>query len=101
MFSNHYLALKYQVNEVVGVVKGNHRIARSCYSTAAKETMQITSLDTRGDMKIGRQELDEEVETVSIQQGQIEKVVKIRSKVEANVKERLVSCLKKYADVFA
>lgn len=64
--------------------------------------MQITSLDTRGDMKIGRQELDEDVETVSIQQGQTEKVViKIRSKVEAKVKERLVSCLKKYADVFA
>lgn len=32
-------------------------------------------------MKIGRQELDEEVETVSIQQGQTKKVVKIGSKV--------------------
>lgn len=25
--SNHYLALKYQVNDVVGVVKGDQRIA--------------------------------------------------------------------------
>lgn len=32
-------------------------------------------------MKIGGQELDEEVETMSIQQGQTEKVVKIGSKV--------------------
>lgn len=45
--SNHYLALKYHVNIVVWVLKRDQRIARSCYATATKEMMQITSLDTR------------------------------------------------------
>ena len=40
---------------VVGVVRGNQRIARSCYSSAAKEAMQITSLDTRMENKNHRQ----------------------------------------------
>ena len=65
MLSNNYLALKYWVNEVIGVVRGDQRIARSCYSTIAWETMQITSLDTRVEVKDDRQELVEELETVN------------------------------------
>ena len=34
VLSNHYLAVKYRVNGVVGVVRGDQRIARSYYSTA-------------------------------------------------------------------
>ena len=52
--STHYLALKYKVNGIVGVVKGDQRMTRSCYTTAAKETLQVTSLDNRGDSKKGR-----------------------------------------------
>ena len=37
VLSNYYFALKYRANGVVGVVRGNQRIARSCYSTAARE----------------------------------------------------------------
>ena len=55
VLSNHYLALKYGVNGVVGVVRGDQRIARNCYSSAAREAMQITSLDTRVEAKNGRQ----------------------------------------------
>ena len=43
----HYLALKYRVSGVVGVVKGDQRMARSCYARAAKETLQVTTLDNR------------------------------------------------------
>lgn len=64
--SNHYLALKYQVNDVVGVVNGDQRIAWSCYATAAEKAIQIILLDTRRDTKKGRQEPVEEVETISI-----------------------------------
>ncbi|XP_015384309.1 uncharacterized protein LOC107176393 [Citrus sinensis] len=54
VLSNYYLALKYRVNGIVGVVRGDQRIPRSCYSTAAREAMQITSLDTRVKAKNGR-----------------------------------------------
>lgn len=62
----HYLALKYQVNDVVGVVKGDQRIAWSCYATEVEKAIQIILLDTRGNVKKGRQEPVEEVETISI-----------------------------------
>ena len=54
VLSNHYLALKYRVNEVVGVVRGDQRIARSCYSTTTREAMDITSFDTQVGAKNGR-----------------------------------------------
>lgn len=65
MVSNLSLALKYRVNGVLGFVKGDQRIARGYYATTTKETMQITSLDTRGDTKKGRYEPVEEIETMS------------------------------------
>ena len=45
VISTHYLALKYRVDGVVGVTKGDQRMTRSCYATAAKETLQIATLD--------------------------------------------------------
>ena len=39
VISTHYLALKYRVNGVVGVVKGDQKMARSCYATAVNETL--------------------------------------------------------------
>ena len=69
VISTHYLALKYRVNEVVGVVKGDQRMARGCYATAAKETLQITALDNRGDFKKGRQEPAEKLEEGFGEQG--------------------------------
>ena len=57
VISTHYLALKYIVNGVVGVVKGDQRMARSYYATTAKETLQVTVLDNRGDSKKGRSQL--------------------------------------------
>ena len=44
---DHYLGLKCRVNGVVGMVRRGQRIARGCYSTIAKEAMQITSFDAR------------------------------------------------------
>lgn len=32
VISNHYLVLKYRVNGVIGMVKGNQRIASSYYN---------------------------------------------------------------------
>lgn len=46
--STHYLALKYRVNEVVGVVKSDQKMVRSCYATAVKETLQVTALNNWG-----------------------------------------------------
>ena len=66
VLSNHYLALKNWVNGVMGVVQGDQRVSRSCYSTAAREAMQITSLDTRVEVKDGIQEPVEELGTVNL-----------------------------------
>lgn len=74
--SIHYLSLKYRVNDVMGVVKGDQRIARSFYATATKEAMQIT-LNTRGDDRKVRQKLVEEVEIVGIKLEEQAKTIKI------------------------
>ena len=67
VLSNHYLALKYRVNGVVGIVRGDQIITRSCYSTTLREAMHITSIDTRVGAKKGRHEPVKELETVSLE----------------------------------
>ena len=101
VFSNHYLTLKYQVNGVVGVVLGDQRIARSCYSTAIREAMQITSLDTLVGAKNSRQEPVEELEIVSLEQGDLGKTIRIGSRLKEEQKRELMHCLRAHADVFA
>ncbi|KAH9688200.1 Ribonuclease H [Citrus sinensis] len=101
VLSNHYLALKYRVNGVVGVVRGDQRIARSCYSSAAREAMQITSLDTRVENKKGRQEPVEDLETVSLGPENPGKTIRIGSRLKGEQKQELVKCLEAHADVFA
>lgn len=65
MFTYH-LVLKYQVNEVVGVVKGNQRVTRSCYAIQSKAAMQITFLDIQGESKKGMHEPTEKLEEVRV-----------------------------------
>ena len=101
VMSTHYLVLKYRINGVVGVVKGDQRMARSCYATAAKETLQVTSLDNRGDSKKGRQELVEKLEEIVICRSDPSRVVKIGSGLVGTVKDELVKCLQSHADIFA
>ncbi|XP_015386526.2 uncharacterized protein LOC107177351 [Citrus sinensis] len=99
--STHYLALKYRVNGVVGVVKGDQRMARSCYATAAKETLQVTSLDNRGESKKGRQEPVEKLEEVAVSKSNPSRVVKIGSGLVGAVKGELINYLQSHADIFA
>lgn len=54
VMSTHYMALKYRVNGVVGVVNDDQRMIKSCYDTAAKETLLVTTLDSRRDSRKGR-----------------------------------------------
>ena len=96
----HYLALKYKVNGVVGVVKGDQRMARSCYATAAKETLQVTFLDNRGESKKGHQEPVEKLEKVVVSKSNPSRVVKIGSGLVGAVKGELVKCLQSHADIF-
>lgn len=98
VISTHCLALEYLVNGVVGVVKGDQMITRSCYATAAKETLQITSLDTRGDSVKGRREPVENLEEVVMKQ---DNPVKIRSSLKQDLRIELINYLRSHADVFA
>ena len=63
--------------------------------------MQITSLDTRVENKNGRQELVEELETVSLGSENLGKTIRIGSKLKEEQKQELVKCLQAHADVFA
>ena len=101
MISTHYLALKYRVNGVMGVVKGDQRMARSYYATAAKETLQVTTLDNRGDSKKGCQELAEKLEEVLVSRNDSSRVVRIGSGMDEVIKGELVKCLQSHADIFA
>ncbi|KAH9714403.1 hypothetical protein KPL71_020650 [Citrus sinensis] len=101
VMSTHYLALKYRINGVVGVVKGDQRMARSCYATAAKETLQVTSLDSRGDSKNGRQEPVEKLEEVVVSRSDPSRMVKVGSELGEAIKGELVKCLRSHADIFA
>ncbi|KAH9698780.1 protein kinase domain-containing protein [Citrus sinensis] len=101
VMSTHFLALKYRVNGVVGVVKGDQRMVRSCYATTAKETLQVTSLDNRGDSKKGRQEPVEKLEGVVVSKSNPSRVVKVGSELGEAIKGELVKCLQSHADIFA
>ena len=87
VLSNYYLALKYRVNGIVRVVRGDQRIARSCYSSAAREAMQITSLDARVKNKNGRQEPVEDLETVSMGPENPGKTIRIGSRLKGEQKQ--------------
>ena len=101
MISTHYLALTYRVNGVVGVVKGDQRMMRSCYATAAKETLQVTTLDNRGDSKKGRQEPAEKLVEVLVSKSNPSRMVRIGSGLGETIKGELVKCLQSHADIFA
>ena len=85
---------------MVGVVKGDQRMAKSCYATAAKETLQVTSLDNREDSKKGCQEPVEKLEEIVVSKSNPSRVVKVGSGLVGTVKGELVKCLQSHADIF-
>ena len=101
VISTHYLALKYRVNEVVDVVKGDQRMARSCYITTAKETLQVTTLDNREDSKKGPHEPPEKLEEILVSKNDPSRVVRIGSGMGEAIKGELIKCLQSHAYIFA
>lgn len=53
--STHMQCVKFRVQGGVGVMRGQQQVARSCYATAARESMQITSLNPRAENKLCQQ----------------------------------------------
>lgn len=74
-------------------MEGNQRIARSCYEIAAREVIQITSLDARGNLKKERQKPQKDVKEVEVRRDNTEKIVKIITSLEEGLRKNLVGCL--------
>ena len=68
-------------------------MTRSCYATAAKETLQVTSLDNQGDYKKGRQEPVEKLKEVFVSKDNPTRVVKVGSGLGEVIKGELVKYL--------
>lgn len=86
---------------VVGVVKRDQRVAKSCYATAADEAMQMTLLDVKRDLKKRKEESIEELEEVLVKPDARKKKVKLKSNVSEDVRRSLLKCLRAHADAFA
>ena len=68
-------------------------MAKSCYAIAAKETLQVTALDSRGDSRKGRQERAETLNEVLVNKDDMSKRIKIRSSLDEAIRGELVKCL--------
>ena len=83
------------------MVKGDQKMAMSCYTTTAKETLQVTVLDSRMDSKKGCQEPAETLEEMKVNQDDPNRIVKIRSSLSEAIKDEVVKCLQSHVNIFA
>ena len=81
------------------MVKGDQRMARNCYATTAKETLQVTTLDSRGDSRKGRQEPAENLEEVMVNKDDPSRIVKIGSSLGEAIRGELIKCLQSHVDI--
>ena len=101
--SAYHMVIKFPTAHGVGMVRGNQRIARECYSASMKQkavgSIYMDELDIRDEMST-RPMPSEELEPIQLDE-QPEHLVYIGSKLARDVKDLLIHFLKQNMEVFA
>ena len=101
--SAYHMVIKFPTENGVGMVRGNQRIARECYSTSMKQNtvnnIYMDELDMRDEVTT-RPAPSEELEPVQLGD-QPEHLVYIGSKLEEDIRSSLIRFLKQNMEVFA
>ena len=101
--SAYHMVAKFPMENGVGMVRGDHRVARECYLVSMKQkvvdNIHMDELDMRDELNT-RPMPSEELELVQLDD-QPEHLVYIRSKLVEDVKDLLIRFLKQNVEVFA
>ena len=100
--STYHMVIKFPTTNGVGMVRGNQRIARECYSASIKKkavgSIYMDELDIRDEVGI-RPKPSEELEPIQLDD-RPEHLVYIGSRLAKDVRDLLVHFLKRNIDVF-
>ena len=100
--STYHMVVKFPMENGVGMVRGDQRIAKECYLASMKQkvvdSVHVNELDMRDELDI-RPTPSEELEPVQLDD-KPECLAYIGSKLTKDVKDLLVHFLKQSADVF-
>ena len=100
--SAYHMVIKFPTANGVGMVRGNQRIARECYSTSMKQktvdNIYMDELDMRDEVST-RPAPSKELEPVQLGD-QLEHLIYIGSKLVEDIKSPLIRFLKQNMEVF-
>ena len=101
--SAYHMVIKFPTSNGVGMVRGDQRVARECYSASMKQkavdNIYVDELDMRDEVNT-RPEPSEELEPVQLDDNP-EHLVYIGSKLAEDLRHLLINFLKHNKDVFA
>ena len=101
--SSYHMLIKFPTVSGVGMVRGDQRVARECYSASMKQkavdNIYLDELDIRGEV-LTRPKPSEELEPVSLDDNP-ENLAYIGSKLVEDLKSPLTHFLRQNKDVFA
>ena len=98
--STHMQCVKYRVQGGVRVMMGQQQVARSCYATTVRESMQITSIDPLAKNRLYQQRPNEEMKQVPVSEDDSSKVVRVGTKMTNDISNELQNLLMEYNDIF-
>ena len=101
--SAYHMMIKFPTESGVGMVRGDQRVARECYSASVKQKLvdnvNVDELDMRDEV-LTRPKPSEELEPVSLDDD-LEHLAYIGSKLTEDLKSLLTQFLRQNRDVFA
>ena len=101
--SAYHMIIKFPTMHGVGMVRGDQRVARECYTASMKQkavdNVSVDELDMRDEV-LTRPEPSEELEPVSLDDD-LEHLAYVGSKLSKDLKDLLTQFLRQNRDVFA